>query len=132
MPAANERFAASGGAPSAVGHQVGTLPPVSSLFAAVLGVNPLQHLLASSGALSSLPTANQHVITGKQFFPNLISGPFHQGLVVVFAVAAALAALAALASFLRGGRYIDPGAPYEALLMDGTVPVRGWDFRPRQ
>jgi MFS family permease len=96
------------GVPHGIAQQVGSLPPVSSLFAAVLGVNPLQHLLAPSGVLPTLPTAAQQVITGRKFFPDLISGSFHQGLVVVFAVAAALAVLAALASLLRGGRYIDP------------------------
>jgi MFS family permease len=92
------------GVPHQVAHQVASLPPVSSLFAAVLGVNPIQHVLASQGALSSLPAAHQRVLTGREFFPDLISGPFHQGLVVVFAFAAGLSALAALASALRGGR----------------------------
>jgi len=91
------------GVPSAVAHQIGALPPVSSLFAAVLGVNPVQHLLASAGVLSSLPAANQQVLTGREFFPNLISAPFQHGLSVVFAVAAGLAVLAAFASLLRGG-----------------------------
>jgi len=98
------------GVPHGIAHQVGTLPPVSSLFAAVLGVNPLQHLLTPSGVLASLPTAAQQTITGRHFFPDLISGPFHQGLVVVFAVAAGLAVLAAFASLLRGGRYVPPAA----------------------
>jgi hypothetical protein len=94
------------GVPHSIAHHVGALPPVSSLFAAVLGVNPLQHLLAASRVLSSLPAAAQQTITGRKFFPDLISGPFHHGLVVVFAVAAALSLLAALASLLRGGRYV--------------------------
>jgi MFS family permease len=89
-----------------IAHQVGSLPPVSSLFAAILGVNPIQHLLAPSGALATLPAANQQTLTGREFFPNLISGPFHHGLVVVFAVAAVLSLLAAVASLLRGGRYM--------------------------
>jgi MFS family permease len=79
------------------------LPPVSSLFAAVLGVNPVQHLLQAAGVLSGLPAASQRVLTGTHFFPALISGPFHHGLVIVFSVAAGLAALAAVASLLRGG-----------------------------
>jgi MFS family permease len=108
------------GVPHAIAHQVGTLPPVSSLFAALLGVNPLQHLLAPSGVLASLSAAARRTITGKEFFPDLISGPFHQGLVVVFAVAAGLSALAGLASLLRGGRYVQRGAG------DGPpVPARG-------
>ena len=92
------------GVPHAIAHQIGTLPPVSSLFAAVLGVNPVQHLLASADALASLPAASQHVLTGQEFFPDLISVPFHQGLTVVFAVATGLSVLAALASLLRGTR----------------------------
>jgi hypothetical protein len=76
----------------------------------VLGVNPVQHLLASRGALAALPAASRHVLTGRAFFPGLLSGPFHQGLVVVLSVAAALSALAALASLLRGGRYVHPEA----------------------
>jgi MFS family permease len=92
------------GVSAQVAHQVASLPPVSSLFAAMLGVNPVQHLLSTNGALSSLSPANQQFLTGHDFFPNLISGPFHDGLVVVFAVAAALGLLAALASLLRGKR----------------------------
>jgi nitrate/nitrite transporter NarK len=84
--------------------QVAALPPVSSLFAAMLGVNPVQHLLSTNGVLNSLSPANQRFLTGREFFPNLLSGPFHDGLVVVFAVAAALGLLAALASLLRGKR----------------------------
>jgi MFS family permease len=96
------------GLPHGLAHHLSTLPPVSSLFAAVLGVNPLQHLLTASRALSTLPAAAQRTITGREFFPQLISGPFHHGLVVVFAVAAGLSALAGVASLLRGGRYIQP------------------------
>jgi MFS family permease len=102
------------GVPHAVAHQIGALPPVSSLFAAVLGVNPIGHLLSSLGVLSSLPSGSQQVLTGRAFFPVLISGPFHHGLVVVFAVAAGLAALAGLASLMRGGRYTDSGAQAES------------------
>jgi hypothetical protein len=87
-----------------VASQISSLPPVSSLFAAVLGVNPVQHLLATNGALSSLSAANQQALTGREFFPNLLSGPFHQGLIIVFAVAAGLGLLAALASLLRKGK----------------------------
>ncbi|HXW88589.1 MAG TPA: MFS transporter [Streptosporangiaceae bacterium] len=96
------------GVPAAVAHQIGSLPPVSSLFAAVLGVNPVQHLLAVRGVLSSLPAAGRSILTGRVFFPELISGPFHHGLIVVFSVATGLAAIAAVASLLRGGRYVHP------------------------
>jgi MFS family permease len=96
------------GVPHAVAHQIGSLPLVSSLFATVLGVNPVQHLLAQAHALSSLPAASQRVLTGREFFAALISAPFHHGLVVVFVAAASLATVAAFASLLRGGRPAPP------------------------
>ena len=112
------------GVPHPIAQHIGSLPPVSSLFAAVLGVNPVQHLLQAAGVLSTLPAAASQVLTGREFFPRVISGPVHHGLVVVFSVAAALAALAALASLLRGGRYIHPGAqdarPQPAAAEPGT------------
>jgi MFS family permease len=95
----------SHGVSQAIAHHAGLLPPVSTLFAAVLGVNPVRHLLGPSHALSSLSPANRLTLTGREFFPHLISAPFHHGLVVVFSVAAALSVLAAMASLARGGSY---------------------------
>jgi MFS family permease len=82
--------------------QIGGLPPVSSLFAAMLGVNPVRYLLSQYGALSPLTPANRNLLTGREFFPDLISGPFHDGLVVVFAVSAAFGVIAAIVSLMRG------------------------------
>jgi MFS family permease len=110
LPAALTAGLQHQGVPHAVAQQIGALPPVASLFAAVLGANPVQHLLAAKGVLSSLPAASQQVLTGREFFPDLISGPFHQGLLVVLSVAAALSAIAAVASLLRGSRRARPPA----------------------
>jgi MFS family permease len=90
------------GVPSGTAHHIASLPPVSSLFASVLGVNPLRHLLQMGGVLGSLPGEAQRVLTGKEFFPHLISAPFHHGLTIVFAVSAGLAFISAAASFTRG------------------------------
>jgi hypothetical protein len=79
---------------------------VGSLFAAFLGYNPIQSLLEPTGVLSALPPADVAALTGQEFFPQLISGPFHQGLVIVFGVAALLSVIGALASMSRGGRYV--------------------------
>ena len=106
------------GVPSGVAHQVASLPPVSSLFASVLGVNPIQHLLQPYGVLSKLSPAAQAQLTGRTFFPSLLQGPFHDGLIVVFSVSAALSVLAGLASLLRGKRQ-DP-APKESVLSPGA------------
>jgi hypothetical protein len=94
------------GVPSGIAHQIAGLPPVGSLFAAFLGINPIRQLLAPTGALAHLPAASVARLTGKQFFPQLISGPFHQGLVIVFSMAIVLLVIAAGISALRGGRYV--------------------------
>ena len=62
------------GVPAAAAHHVAPLPPVSSLFAAVSGINPLQHLLSMGGVLASLPAAAQRALTGREYFPHLLSG----------------------------------------------------------
>jgi MFS family permease len=87
-----------------VAHHIASLPPVSSLFASVLGINPLHELLSMSGELSKLPTEAQRILTGKVYFPDLISAPFHHGLTIVFLVSAGLAFIAAFASLARGPR----------------------------
>jgi hypothetical protein len=97
---------AAHGVPHAIAHQVGQAPPVGSLFAAFLGYNPVHQLLAPTGVLSHLSATQIGVLTGRQFFPQLISGPFHHGLVIVFSMAMALLVIAAFASLLRGGRYV--------------------------
>jgi hypothetical protein len=89
-----------------VAQQIGGLPPVGSLFAAFLGYNPMQSLLGPTGALNQIPPANAATLTGKEFFPQLISQPFHHGLVVVFTAAALMMLVGALASLFRGGKYV--------------------------
>jgi MFS family permease len=91
----------SHGVSTSVATRVSHLPPVSTLFAAFLGYNPIQHLVGSS-VLSHLPAAQQTVLTGRRFFPSIISGPFRNGLhaAIDFAIASSL--LAAAASWTRG------------------------------
>ncbi|MFF7638280.1 MFS transporter [Kitasatospora sp. NPDC008050] len=88
--------------PAATAQQVAALPPVSTLFATFLGNNPVGHLLGPSGVLHTLPASNAQTLTGTRFFPELVSGPFHHGLVTVFGAAAVMALIGALASALRG------------------------------
>jgi MFS family permease len=100
------------GVPAGVAAHVASLPPVSTLFSALLGYNPVKSMLAPSGTLAKLPAHNAAVLTGRQFFPHLISGPFHQGLIIVFSAAAAMSVLGALVSLLRGKQYFytEPGS----------------------
>jgi MFS family permease len=85
-------------------HKVGQTPPISVLFAAFLGYNPIEHLLGT-GALEALPAHAQAVLTGRSFFPHLISKPFSNGLDTAFGFAIVACLIAAGASLLRGGQY---------------------------
>ncbi|MBO0729236.1 MAG: MFS transporter, partial [Acidimicrobiaceae bacterium] len=84
------------------------LPPVTVLFAAFLGYNPIQQLVGQH-ALNSLSASNQAVLTGHSFFPSLISAPFHSGLQEAFLFAILASLVAAAASWARGAQYIDAG-----------------------
>jgi MFS family permease len=86
--------------PPAVAQQVAAIPPVGVLFAAFLGYNPMQQLLGNQ-VLSKLPAQNAKTLTGHSFFPNLISGPFHHGLMIVFWLAIAMSVVGAVASLAR-------------------------------
>jgi MFS family permease len=85
-------------------QHVAKLPPVSILFAAFLGYNPIQHLVGVH-ALSALPAASQATLAGRSFFPHLISAAFRNGLHEAFAFAIVACLIAAAASLMRGGRY---------------------------
>ena len=114
------------GVPAAVASHVAHLPPVSTLFSALLGYNPMRTLLGPSGVLKKLPAHNVAVLTGNRFFPNLISGPFHHGLIIVFSAAIALSLGGALISLLRGRQfYYDdgPASPSADVLPD--TPAEG-------
>ena len=93
------------GVSAAQAHQIANLPVVGSLFASFLGYNPLQSLLGSQ-ASTHVTNAQWATLTGKHFFPNLISQPFHHGLVIVFTMALAMALVGAVFSALRGTRYL--------------------------
>ncbi len=95
----------SHGVPAAVAHHLASLPPVSTLFASFLGYNPIGSLLRPTGVLHHLTKTQAAQLTSKEYFPHLISGPFHHGLVIVFSVAIAMSVLGAFASLLRGGQF---------------------------
>ena len=102
LPEAMESGLLAQHVPLAVAHQVANMPPVASLFAAFLGYNPMGELIPAE-VLHALPPQNLAILTGHEFFPGLMSGPFKHGLVFAFTFSAALYLLAAFASW-RGGR----------------------------
>jgi MFS family permease len=107
------------GVPEQVASQVAQAPPVATLFAAFLGYNPMQTMLGPD-VLGSLSASDRSTLTGQQFFPHLIEGPFHHGLAVVFALAIGMTLVAAAASALRGARYVHEDAPAVAPVPDSA------------
>jgi MFS family permease len=104
LPATLTHGLVAQGVPHAAAARVAALPPVSLMFAALLGYNPVQTLLGH--ALTGLPASHVAYLTGRSFFPSLISAPFSRGLAIAFDFAIAACLIAALASLLRGGRYV--------------------------
>jgi hypothetical protein len=64
--------------------------------------------------LATLPPHRVAVLTGTQFFPHLISAPFHHGLIIVFSTAAAMSLIGAAVSLLRGGQFYYEDKPVAA------------------
>ncbi|AYG05204.1 MFS transporter [Gryllotalpicola protaetiae] len=101
------------GVSAGIAAKIAATPPVGSLFAAFLGYNPIKSLLGPTGALDTLSKSDAAALTGKTFFPQLISDPFHSGLVIVFIAAAIMSLIGAAASLLMGGKYVhaEPEGP---------------------
>jgi MFS family permease len=102
------------GVPAHAATRVAALPPVAVLFASLLGYNPVRTLLGP--VIAHLPAAHAAYLTGRTFFPALITPAFSRGLSVAFDFAIAACLVAAVASLLRGKRYVyeeqpAPGAP---------------------
>jgi MFS family permease len=119
LPGALQTGLTAHGVPAATAARISHLPPVSTLFAAFLGYNPVKSLLGTH-VLALVPHAQAATLTGRSFFPQLISGPFSSSLSVAFTFAAGACIVAAFASLLRGGKY-----HYQDIATPVEVPSAG-------
>jgi MFS family permease len=110
LPAAMHGGLVAQHVPAATATRIAGLPPVGSLFAAFLGYNPIGSLVGPH-VLATLPPASAATLTGGEFFPHLISAPFHNGLVIVFSLAIVMSLVGAMASLMRGRRFLHELAP---------------------
>ncbi len=94
------------GVPAADALRISHLPPVGVLFASFLGYNPIKELLGPH-VLHNLSHRQATYLTGRTFFPGLISKPFSHGLHAAFDFAIVACLIAAGASWLRGGKYVN-------------------------
>jgi MFS family permease len=122
LPAALSHGLIAQGVPPADAARVAALPPVSIMFAALLGYNPVQTLLGP--AISKLPASHAAYLTGHTFFPSVISASFSHGLAIAFDFAIVACLIAAGASLLRGKRYVhelhSETAPAQAAVRQDT------------
>jgi MFS family permease len=88
------------GVPLVAAQAASHVPPIGSLFAAFLGVNPITTILPAS--VLAAPGVHAAVLTGHGFFPNLIAGPFAHGMREAFVLAALICFLGAVFSWMRG------------------------------
>ncbi|MFW0792363.1 MFS transporter [Gordonia sp. CPCC 205515] len=107
------------GLPADQSNALAHLPTVGILFAAFLGYNPIQQLLA--GHASGLPQASVDHLTGLDFFPHLISDPFSDGLTAAFTFALICCLLGAVFSLFTGGKKTAPDAQ-----ADSTESHESW------
>ena len=75
---------------------------------------------------------DSQALTGRSFFPHLISGPFHTALVYAFTFAIVACLVAAVASLLRGGKYHYEEKPAPAPAAGPAEAVDARDGRDRR
>ncbi len=96
----------------------------SGPLALEFGYTPMQQL--PGPLLSHLPASNAAYVAGREFFPHLITAPFHDRLGVAFGFAIAANVIAVIASALTGRRTQAPAAPeplgYELAAEGGFEP----------
>ncbi len=101
------------GVSASVAERIGHLPPISILFAAFLGYNPIKALLGTS-ELSKLSNSNINTLTGRAFFPHLIATPFAEGLHTAFAFAIVACLIAGFISWTRSTASRNPSTDHQA------------------
>jgi MFS family permease len=118
------------GVPASAAVPISHLPPIGVLFAAFLGYNPMQQLLGP--LLSHLSPAHAAYVIGREFFPHLITAPFHDGLGVAFGFAIAACVIGAIASMFTGRRP-KMGAPHESVGSElAAVAAEGSGIEPSE
>lgn len=121
LPSAMTNGLTAHGVSAADAARVSDLPPVTTLFAAFLGYNPMQTLLGQP-TLDALPPGQAAELTGRSFFPDLIANSFHTALVYAFVFAIGACLIAAFASLMRGGKYHYPEGEPRRAAEPTTVP----------
>jgi MFS family permease len=130
LPASLSGGLISNGVPAATANTIGHLPPIGVLFAAFLGYNPIKQLLGSG--LGHLSAAHASYLTGRDFFPTVITQPFKDGLTIAFWFAIAASVIAAIASLLTTQSKKRAGAAAEPIGEELAAVAAEGDWAPAE
>ncbi len=124
LPPALDAGLRSAGLPPPLASRISGLPPAAALFAALLGYNPLAHLIPPA-VLAQLPAATAGHLTSPMFFSSLVAEPFVESMRLVFWTAVVMSLVAAVASALRSDqREPAPTRDREDLTIVGAEVVK--------
>jgi MFS family permease len=93
--------ATQAGLPPDLAQRIASLPPGAAIFAAMLGYDPISHLIPAS-VLATVPSAIATHVTDPHFFASLLAQPFVDGIRVALVVCVGMCALAGVTSAMRG------------------------------
>jgi EmrB/QacA subfamily drug resistance transporter len=97
----------SAGAPELI-PAMSAIPPTGALFAAFLGYNPVNMILAglSPAVVGAIAPATIATLTGVVWFPTTLAGAFMPSLALSFYIGAVLSLIAAILSAMRGSKFV--------------------------
>lgn len=98
---ASKAGAGQAGLPIEFAQRISSLPPGAAIFAAMLGYDPISHLIPAP-LLATLPTTIGTRVSDPHFFASLLAQPFVDGIRVALVVCVAMCVLAGMASAMKG------------------------------
>ncbi|HEY2597840.1 MAG TPA: MFS transporter, partial [Candidatus Dormibacteraeota bacterium] len=116
------------GLPAPLAHGIASLPPGAAIFAAMLGYDPISHLIPAN-ALAALPPGLAARVSDPHFFAGLLAQPFVTGIRVALLACVAMCIIAGVTSALRGsarGRHpaVQPGVGDIAVVGEPMTQAR--------
>jgi hypothetical protein len=122
----------SAGAPELVGP-MSAIPPTGALFAAFLGYNPVNAILATipPATVAAISPATINLLTGTSWFPTTLGNAFMPSLRLSFYIGALLSIIAAFLSAMTGSRFVHEihgNSRKPGIAVEKPTDEPGWDI----
>ncbi|HEY8815324.1 MAG TPA: MFS transporter [Candidatus Dormibacteraeota bacterium] len=115
--------AVNAGLPAPLAQGIASLPPGAAIFAAMLGYDPISHLIPAT-ALASLPPALAARVSDPHFFAGLLAQPFVTGIRVALLACVGMCVVAGVTSALRGSERRRRSAVQNAVVGEPMTQAR--------